>query len=151
MTAGTRQLSGGYCIDLTASTIGVRGYTTASDVVPLNAVQTLAVTFDATGRATMAWTTNDNASWTWTILDARRPLALLVGLAGRAGTARVNSPTVDDPGTNIQSPDAKWIVIDPRSAIVRTIDNQFVPDASGTHDAAVTYAQGYVLQHLSNQ
>jgi prepilin-type N-terminal cleavage/methylation domain-containing protein len=151
MTAGTRQLGGGYCIDLTASTIGVHGYTAASDIVPLNAVQTLAVAFDATGRATIAWTTNDNVSWTWTMLDARRPLALLVGLAGRVSTARVNSPTVDDPGTNIQSPDAKWIVIDPRSAIVRTIDNQFVPDASGTHTAAVTYAQLYVLQHLTNQ
>ena len=151
MTAGTRQLSGGYCIDFTASTIGVHGYTAPSDVVSLTAAQTLAVTFDATGRATMAWTTNDNVTWTFTTLDARRPIALLVGLGGRVGTARVNSPTVDDPGTNIQSPDTKWIVIDPRSAIVRTIDNQFVPDASGTHTAAVTYAQGYVLQHLSNQ
>ena len=151
MTAGARQLSGGYCLDLTASTIGVHGYTAPSDIVALNSVQTLAVTFDATGRATMAWTTNDNVTWSWTVLDARRPIALLVGLAGRTGTGHVNSPTVDDPGTNIQSPDAKWIVIDPRSAMVRTIDNQFVPDASRTHTASVEYAQGYVLQHLMNQ
>ncbi len=151
ITAATRQFNGGYCVDLSASTIGVYGYTVADRIVSLATSQTLAVMFDATGRATMVWTTPDNVNWTWTTLDARKPIALLVGLGSRVGTTRVSAPTEEDPGTNIQSPYAKWIVIDPRSAIVHTIDNQFVPDASGTHAEAVTYAQHYVLRHLTNQ
>lgn len=151
MTAGTRLLAGGYCIDLSASTIGVYGYTTTAGIVPLSAVQSLAVTFDSTGRATMAWWTTDNVNWTWEPLDATRPMALLVGASFRVGLPVTNNPTIDDPGPNIQSPDAKWIVIDPRSAMVRTLDNQFVSDSSLAPVAALTYAQAYVRQHLLNE
>jgi prepilin-type N-terminal cleavage/methylation domain-containing protein len=151
MTAGTQQLGDGYCIDLSASTLGVLGYTPPADVVPLSAVQSLAVTFDPTGRATMLWRQNAAGNWSWNPLSAGRPIALLVGLGFRVGLPRVVNPTVDDPGPNIQSPDARWVLIDPRSATVRTIENQFVPDASGTHSDAVEYAQTYVRMHLLNQ
>lgn len=128
------------CIDLSGSTVGVWGFS-AVDPLTLADCKTLSIEFDKSGRPTAAWrqlsTTGD---WKRSLLSATTPLALLIGLRSQAGTAVVASPTTDAPGANWQNPDARWVLLDPRSSAVRVVENS----ASST----ITAAQSYVLQTL---
>jgi prepilin-type N-terminal cleavage/methylation domain-containing protein len=150
VTAGSRPLPGGFCIDFSASTIGVHGYTPPSEIVPLVAKETVAVMFDATGRATLAWTfaPTDSPQWQWHQLDNRRPMALLVGRATQTGVTPVLNPTEDDPGPNVQNPDAVWVLIDPRAALARTVANRAIPETPIA--IPLLHAQGYVAEALTN-
>jgi len=161
MTSRIRGFRGGACIDLSASTIGVYGYTNNADIVQLGVAssalpKTLAVMFDSVGRPSMAWVNTpigDDALWDSYPLDSGRPVALLVGQAFRIGLQRrpANQITEDDPGPNIQSPDAFWVVIDPRAGIVRTIPNKAVLDTDGDDAAAIRRAQEFVADDLRNR
>jgi len=160
MTSRIRGFRGGACIDLSASTIGVFGYTDDPDVVRLGVGSsapptTLAVMFDSVGRTAMAWvnTPTDEDNWNSYPLDSGRPVALLVGQAFRIGLQRrpANQLTEDNPGPNIQSADAFWVVIDPRAGIVRTIPNNPVLDPNGTEEAAIQFAQRFVVEDLQNR
>lgn len=151
ITATARELGGGFCVDLTASTIGVHGLTDPSQIVSLNGVDTLAVMFDSMGKATMVWREDAAASprWQWTMLDGRRPVALLIGQSFRTTLPVVDQPTDENPGPNLQSPDAVWVVIDPRASLVRTAANDAVPNTSVPVSARVAYAQQFVLEALT--
>lgn len=151
VTTASGELSGGFCVDLTASTIGVHGFTDPSQIVALAGVDTLAVMFDSTGRATTVWREDLGASvrWRWTTLDARQPVALLIGQAYRTTLPVVDQPTDDEPGPNLQSPDAVWVVIDPRATIVRTVSNNAVPNTSIPIADRVAYAQAFVLEAVT--
>jgi prepilin-type N-terminal cleavage/methylation domain-containing protein len=166
MTSRIRGFRGGACIDLSASTIGVYGYTNNADIVRLGVApsalpKTLAVMFDSVGRPSMAWVNTpiaddpigNDALWNSYPLDSGRPVALLVGQAFRIGLQRRSATqmTEDDPGPNIQSPDAFWVVIDPRAGIVRTIPNNPVLDPNGTEEAAIQFAQRFVVEDLRHR
>lgn len=145
ITASSTDLNKGFCIDLSYSTIGVHGLTDLVEISALAGADTVAVLFDATGRASAVWTRVPTPSPNWLapeLLDAQRPLALLIGESSRVGLATVASPSEENPGPNIQSPDAIWVVVDPGSRIVRTIPNNA---ATSTADA-----QAFVLQTLRN-
>jgi prepilin-type N-terminal cleavage/methylation domain-containing protein len=160
MTASSTQLKKGFCIDLSWSTIGVHNFTDPSEIRDLSAAgigaDILAVLFDGTGRVSSVWahTSSGGGSWQWFLLDAQRPLALLIGESRRVGLPIETAPSEEAPGANIQSPDAVWIVIDPGSRIVRTIANNATPMLSSTSPiprAQVTaHAQAFVLQALRN-
>lgn len=130
MTAATSRIPNGMCIDLASSTIGVHGFTAAGGVVSLNGCRRLAIVFDKTGRAEAVWYSlyhDDTAPsgmpvWRFYALDASSPVALLVGFQANCGNAYVASPSDDDPGANWQNPDARWIVVDPRSSIMKSIE-----------------------------
>jgi hypothetical protein len=150
ITASSRSIPYGMCIDLTASTIGVHGYTPPAEIVSLAAKQRVAIMFDATGRAFLAWTfaLSDSPQWQWWQLDAQRPVALLVGRPTQTGLNPVINPTEDDPGPNVQSPDTVWVLIDPRAALARTVANRAIPDTPIA--IPLLHAQGYVVEALTN-
>lgn len=124
MTASTRRVPGGLCIDLTASTIGVHGFTPS--VISLSGARRVSIVFDKTGRPEAVWYSlnhDDNApAWQFITLDTSTPVALLVGVQANCGNAYVASPTDDDPGANWQNADARWVVIDPRTSVIKSID-----------------------------
>ncbi len=130
MTAATSHIPNGMCIDLASSTIGVHGFTATSGVVSLNGCRRLAIVFDKTGRAEAVWYSfyhDDTAPsgtpvWRFYALDASTPVALLVGFQANCGNPYVASPSDDDPGANWQNADARWIVVDPRSSIIKSIE-----------------------------
>lgn len=151
MTAATSRIPNGMCIDLVSSTIGVNGFTAPGGVVSLDGCKRLAIVFDRTGRAEVVWYSlyhDDSAPsgqpvWRFYRLDAGTPVALLVGFQANCGNAYVASPSEDDPGANWQNPDARWIVIDPRSSIIKSIE---------TNPRATTPAQSqeFVRRTLKN-
>jgi prepilin-type N-terminal cleavage/methylation domain-containing protein len=183
MTSRVRGFRGDACIDLSASTIGVYGYTNSANVVRIgntppppptppifvmwyDKTETLAIMFDSVGRPSTAWVRKSTPSpililpggsgppeWMSYPIDDSRPVALLVGQAFRIGLQRrpANQLTEDNPGPNIQSPDAFWVVIDPRAGIVRTIPNNPVLDANGTEEAAIQFAQRFVVEDLRHR
>jgi hypothetical protein len=113
------------CIDLGASTIGVHGFT-GTGAVSLTGCRRLAIVFDKAGRAEAVWysNTHDDTTplWQFRLLDTSTPVALLVGFQANCGNAYVASPSDDDPGANWQNADARWIVVDPRSSIIKSIE-----------------------------
>jgi prepilin-type N-terminal cleavage/methylation domain-containing protein len=128
------------CIDLSGSTVGVWGF---SAVTPLALAdcKTLSIEFDKSGRPTSAWRQlTATGDWKRSLLSATSPVALLIGLRSQAGAGVVATPTTDDPGANWQNPNARWVILDPRSSAVRIVENS----ASST----IPGAQAYVLQTL---
>lgn len=113
-----RAMPSSMCIDFSASSIGVPGLSlsTTSLAVPNSR---LAITFDSMGRPEYAWYLTPPQPWRAVLLDASTPVVLLVGYAARAGAAPVSVPSEDDPGANWQSPDARWVIVDSRSSLVR--------------------------------
>jgi prepilin-type N-terminal cleavage/methylation domain-containing protein len=149
-TASTASLPNGMAVDLRWSSIGVEGFTTpASRVIRATGVSTdprcMAITFDRTGRADRVWfaATPITGPWQWATLDSATPVALLVGPRANAGNAYVASPSEDDPGANWQNPDARWVVVDPRTSLVRLIET----NAKAT---TVQNSLRYVVESLSN-
>lgn len=147
MTAATRNLPGGMCIDLASSTIGVHGFTPSGGIVSLIGCRRLAVVFDKTGRAEAIWYsfTHDDTTplWQFRALDSSTPVALLVGVQANCGNAYVATPSDDDPGANWQNPAARWILIDPRTSIIKSIEAN--PQATILADS-----QLFVRQTLKN-
>jgi len=134
------KLQNNTCIDLSASTIGVWGFT-ANQPVALADSSTLSIEFDKSGRPIAAWRQlTASGDWMRTLLSATTPVALLIGLRSQAGVTVVANPTQDDPGANCQNPACRWVVLDPRSSAVRIIEN--------SANSTISDAQAYVLQTL---
>ncbi len=147
-SASTPSLGGDACVDFSASTIGVNGFTPAASVINLAGVRILCVLFDGIGRPTTAWLASDrvattSTSWRRVALGPSTPVALLVGKRSQIGEPVAMPPTADSPGPNIQSPDSVWVVIDPRTSVVRTVGN-----IGATN---VVAAQAPVAEALSNR
>jgi prepilin-type N-terminal cleavage/methylation domain-containing protein len=140
---GSTVLAGDACIDLSASTLGVHGYSVTSDILSLTGFQAIAVQFDGVGRPSVVWLQSPQGSWQRRDLQANLPVALLIGNRSQIGLNPASTVTEEDPGPNRQNPDAVWAVIDPRSAVVRTIDNR--PATS------IATAQSFVAEALANQ
>jgi prepilin-type N-terminal cleavage/methylation domain-containing protein len=146
-TAATSRVPNGMCIDLASSTIGVHGFTPATGVVALSGCRRLAIVFNKTGRAEAVWYsfTHDDTTplWQFCALDTSTPIALLVGVEANCGNAYVAQPSDEDPGTNWQNPDGRWVVVDPRSSIIKSIE---------TNPRATTFAQSqeFVRRTLKN-
>lgn len=117
-----RSMPKGMCVDFAWSSIGLAGVSIST--VSLAGPDTrLAITFDAMGRAEYAWCSVGTAgSWQAIRLDSSKPVVLLVGYATQAGSAPVQVPSEDNPGATWQSPDARWVVVDSRSSIVRVVE-----------------------------
>jgi prepilin-type N-terminal cleavage/methylation domain-containing protein len=142
-SVGAAILAGDACIDLSASTLGVHGYSVTNTIVSLNGFQAIAVQFDGVGRPSVVWLQSSQGSWQRRDLQANLPVALLIGNRSQIGLNLASTVTEDDPGPNMQNPDAVWAVIDPRSAVVRTVDNR--PATS------IATAQSFVAEALANQ
>jgi prepilin-type N-terminal cleavage/methylation domain-containing protein len=150
MAASTSTLPHGMAVDLRWSSIGVEGFTTpVSRVVRASGSPAdprgISITFDRTGRADRVWYSVNPATgpWTWVTLDAATPVALLVGPRANVGNAYVPSPSEDDPGATWQNPDARWVLIDPRTSLVKTVET----NAKAT---TVQNSLKYVVESLSN-
>jgi prepilin-type N-terminal cleavage/methylation domain-containing protein len=158
-SASAPNLGGDTCIDFSASTIGVYGLTPTASVQQLSNVavsgrttsfqsRILSIVFDGVGRATTAWVASDHSaatssSWARIDLGPTMPVALLIGNRSQIGQTVVTQPTEDIPGPNFQNPDAVWVIIDPRTSVVRTVAN----NPATTLQAA----QQPVAEALSNQ
>ena len=141
-------LGGDTCVDFSASTIGVYGFTPTANVRSLAAWKILTIVFDGVGRATAAWIAADHtaatsASWTRIDLSPTTPIALLVGNRSQIGQPLVSQPTEDNPGPNYQNPDAVWVIIDPRTTVIRTVANKAA--------TTVQSAQKFVTEALANK
>jgi prepilin-type N-terminal cleavage/methylation domain-containing protein len=141
-------LGGETCIDFSASTIGAYGFTPTASVRSLASFKILCVVFDGVGRATNAWLASDHsattaASWTRIDLGPTTPVVLLVGNRSQIGQPVVSQPTEDNPGPNYQNPDAVWVIIDPRTSVIRTVAN----NAASTPQSA----QRFVTAALANK
>jgi len=140
---GAAVLAGDACIDLSASTLGVHGYSATSDILSLTGFQAIAVQFDGVGRPSAVWLQSPQGTWQNRGLQANLPVALLIGNRSQIGLNVASIVTEDNPGPNMQNPDAVWAVIDPRSAVVRTVENR--PATS------IATAQSFVTEALVNQ
>jgi len=144
------------CIDLGASTIGVHGFTDGT-VTSLASYQVLAVVFDNTGKPTTAWAgkpaLNPQPSspydWDRFLLTPDTPIALMVGNIFQVGSERVDleERTENNPGGNWQNAFGQWLVIDPKSGRILTIDNQ----PQRTDNDRLPYAQGFIVKDLEGQ
>ena len=148
VTAAASRVPNGMCIDLASSTIGVNGYPDSTrTALSLSGCRRLAIVFNKTGRAEAVWYsfTHDDTTplWQFCLLDTSTPVALLVGVQVNCVNAYVASPSDDDPGANWQNADARWIVVDPRSSIIKSIE---------TNPRATTVAQSqeFVRRALKN-
>lgn len=147
-SASAPTLSGDACIDFSASTIGVNGFTPTANVRSLASSKILAVVFDGVGRATAAWVAADHAaaasaSWTRIDLGPTTPIALLIGNRSQIGQTVVAQRSEDNPGPNFQNPDAVWVVIDPRTSVVRTVANRPA--------TTLQSAQSFLAEALANR
>jgi len=115
-------LRGGSCIDLTSSTIGIVGYSSA--VTLLSGYRRIAITFDRTGCPSAVWmsTAYSGGSWSRQVLTASMPIVLAVGSRSQIAEAWVATPDDDNPGRTWQNPYARWILIDPRSGAARVLE-----------------------------
>jgi prepilin-type N-terminal cleavage/methylation domain-containing protein len=141
-------LGGETCIDFSASTIGAYGFTPTASVRSLASFKILCVVFDGVGRPTNAWLASDHAattaaSWIRVDLGPTTPVVLLVGNRSQIGQTVVSQPTEDNPGPNYQNPDAVWVIIDPRTSVIRTVAN----NAASTPQSA----QRFVTAALANK
>ena len=154
LTASARYIPNNMAIDFAWSCIGVPGFTTPdSRIVSAGGTtigpRCIAITYDRTGRPNRAWYSNGHpdsvtSAWNFVTLDSATPIALLVGPRGNVGNAYVASPTDDNPGANWQNPDARWVLIDPRAAIVKSIETY--AKATSRDDSL-----RFVVQTLKNQ
>jgi len=136
------------CIDFSASTIGAYGYTPTASVRSLASFKILCVVFDGVGRATNAWLASDHAAttaalWLRVDLGPTTPIVLLVGNRSQIGQTVVSQPSEDNPGPNYQNPDAVWVIIDPRTSVIRTVANKAA--------TTVQSAQRFVTEALANK
>lgn len=141
-------LGGETCIDFSASTIGAYGFTPTASMRSLASFKILCVVFDGVGRATNAWLASDHAaakaaSWTPVELSPTTPIVLMVGNRSQIGQTVVPQPSEDNPGPNYQNPDAVWVIIDPRTSVIRTVANKTA--------TTVQSAQGFVTEALANK
>jgi len=121
MSGAVASLSNNTCIDLTGSTIGVHGF--SPSVTSTDDAKTVAIEFDRCGRPVAAWRQlSSTSAWARTALTASTPMALLVGLRSQVGAAYGSSSTVDDPGVNWQNPQARWVLVDSRTSMVRVVE-----------------------------
>ena len=124
------------CIDLSCSTIGVCGFSPV--VTSLGDATTVALEFDRCGRPLAAWRQLATTSaWVRSALPPITPVAFLVGLRSQVGAAYAASTTADEPGINWQNPDARWILVDPRTSMVRVVE---IPANAGTIEASQALA-----------
>jgi hypothetical protein len=149
-TSGGKTLLGGnVCIDLPKSTIGVYGYSSAA--MPLSNSSPLIMTFDSVGRVKAVICTLQGASAPQqSALDTRTPLALLIGLRDQVGQSAVETPSDDTPGDNLQRKDGWWVVIDPRSTTVLTVENAS-NTWNGTLAARLQESQLFIRKTLLNK
>ena len=151
-------LGGDTCIDFSASTIGAYGFTQTGNVrqlwnfiepgFPPSQIKILCVVFDGIGRATTAWVARDHTaavstSWTRIDLGPTTPVVLLVGNRSQIAQPVVSQPTEDNPGPNYQNPDAVWVIIDPRTSVIRTVANKAA--------TTVQSAQKFVTEALATK
>jgi prepilin-type N-terminal cleavage/methylation domain-containing protein len=124
-SASSGLLGNDTCIDFSSSTIGVHGFTPSVSIQSLAASKILAVVFDGVGRATTAWLASDHIASSWTRIDLgpTTPIALLIGNRSQIGQSVASPPTEDDAGPNYQSAESVWVVIDPRTSVIRTVAN----------------------------
>lgn len=121
MSAAVGFLNNDTCIDLLGSTIGVYGF--SPTVTPMSDANAVAIEFDTCGRPTAAWRQlAANSSWMRTSLTSTTPVAFLVGLRSQIGVNYVSTPTADEPGVNWQNPQARWVVVDPRTSLVKVVE-----------------------------
>lgn len=110
------------CIDLSGSTIGVHGFSPV--VTSMADAKTVAIEFDRCGRSVALWRQlAATSAWARTPLTSSTPVAFLVGLRSQVGAAYVSSSTADEPGVNWQNPQARWVLVDPRTTMVRVVEN----------------------------
>jgi len=121
MSAAVASLSNNTCIDLTGSTVGVHGF--SPSVTSTGDAKTVAIEFDRCGRPVAAWRQlSSTSAWVRTALTASTPMALLVGLRSQVGVPFASSTTDDDPGVNWQNSQARWVLVDSRTSLVRVIE-----------------------------
>jgi len=85
--------------------------------------KTVAIEFDRSGRTVAAWRQlANNSAWSRTALTSSTPVAFLVGLRSQAGASYVNSSTANEPGVNWQNPQARWVLVDPRTSMVKVVE-----------------------------
>lgn len=150
LTAAARYMPANMAIDLSCSSIGVTGFTEpSSKVVSLAMYKCVAIAFDRTGHATRVWLTTGHpstapAAWQFVTLDSATPVVLLVGPRSSVASVPVGTPTEDDPGANWQNPDARWVLIDPRTSVVKSIETD---SNAASRDASLRY----VVAMLRNQ
>ena len=136
-------LVGNSCIDLSCSTVGVYAYSPSIDQI--GPTSPLVITFDPTGQVKSAMYSIPGSTMPQQRrIDARTPIALLVGMRDQVGQAYINTPTDDTPGTNYQRKDAFWVVIDPRTGTAMIIENY--PNATD-----ISTAQTFIRQTLLNR
>jgi len=151
MSAAVASLSDNTCIDLSGSTIGVYGF--SPSVTSTDDAKTVAIEFDRCGRPVAAWRQlSSTSAWVRTALTASVPMALLVGLRSQVEASYATSTTADDPGVNWQNPQARWVLVDPRTSLVRVIEipANIVQGLSPgfTKDKAIQASQALVVQAL---
>jgi prepilin-type N-terminal cleavage/methylation domain-containing protein len=149
MYAITPTLKGDSCIDLSCSSLGVEGYSTTVEHFsdPSSApVQQLSVLFDTVGKPTVVWLWRTSGATKRIELLDSQPLALMVGSRLMAGTGFVATPTEDNPGWNYQNPNTFWVVLDPKAAAVRVIENN--PSFSSNRATARAESQKFVADDL---
>ncbi len=147
-------LRGNACIDLPLSTVGVYGYSTPAATLTNDGP--LILTFDSLGRVrTATYTTVSSTIPIQRRLDARTPIALLVGMRDQVGQAIVSTPDEDNPGSNLQRADTFWVVLDPRSSTTLIVENAGTGVANKGIGAvsinSITEAQKFIVQTLKNR
>jgi len=134
MSSAVGFLNNDTCIDLSGSTIGVHGF--SPNVTTMSDAKVVAIEFDRCGRPVAAWQQHSSPAatpWERTALAPSTPVALLVGLRSQVGAAYVSNSTADEPGVNWQNPQARWVVVDPRTSLVKVVEipaNAISPQAS---------------------
>jgi type II secretory pathway pseudopilin PulG len=134
MSSAVGFLNNDTCIDLSGSTIGVHGF--SPNVTTMSDAKVVAIEFDRCGRPVAAWQQHSSPAatpWERTALAPSTPVALLVGLRSQVGAAYVSNSTADEPGVNWQNPQARWVVVDPRTSLVKVVEipaNAISPEAS---------------------
>ena len=150
-SGGKTLLRGNACIDLPNSTIGVFGHSRTGTATPLSNSSPLIMTFDSVGRLkTFICTPQGETTPRQLRLDARTPLALLIGLRDQVGQSAVENPSEDSPGDNLQRKDGWWVVIDPRTSTVLTVEN--APNTwNGTLPNRLQQSQLFIRKTLLNK
>jgi prepilin-type N-terminal cleavage/methylation domain-containing protein len=135
-SASVGYLNDDTCIDLSCSTIGVYGFSPV--VTGMGDATTVSIEFDRCGRPLAAWRQlTTTSAWVRTLLPPITPVALLVGLRSQVGAAYATSTTADAPGVNWQNPQARWVLVDPRTSMVKVIE---IPANATTIEASQAFA-----------
>ena len=149
MYAITPTLKGDSCIDLSCSSLGVEGYSTTVDHFSdpsADPVSQLSVLFDTVGKPTVVWLWRTSGATKRIELLDSQPLALMVGSRLMAGAGFVATPTEDNPGWNYQNPNTFWVVLDPKAAAVRVIENN--PSLQPNRNDARVESQAFIADDL---